>query len=367
MIGFWVAAALLASGAAALVLMRAARAATAMSSIDPRLDVYRRALKEVDDLGDRDLINADERRSIRTEAARRLIAASERPVASVSASQSPAVPVAAAAIIGIAALLLYWQVGSPGAADQPFAGRMRVWRAHPDAAPPAALAAMLDAVAKARPQDTTPLRKLAALDLELGDADGAAHTLRRAMAIAPSDAGLATTLAEVKLLQSGGVLNPDVRALFQRALKADPADPAARYYLAKAKMVDGQVPAGLAEWRSLLMEIPANDPRRSVLADEIDRVQATGQMVSATAPPTADTASRTNDAIQGMVEGLAERLAAQPQDPDGWVRLVRAYAVLGEIDKRDAALQRARSLFAGRANVVTALAQAAQTPAMANR
>ena len=31
-----------------------------------------------------------------------------------------------------------------------------------------------------------------------------------------------------------------------------------------------------------------------------------------------------------MVEGLAARLKVHPDDPAGWVRLVRAYTVLGE-------------------------------------
>ena len=38
-------------------------------------------------------------------------------------------------------------------------------------------------------------------------------------------------------------------------------------------------------------------------------------------------------AIRGMVDGLAARLAQNGHDPEGWLRLVRAYTVLGETDK----------------------------------
>ena len=56
-----------------------------------------------------------------------------------------------------------------------------------------------------------------------------------------------------------------------------------------------------------------------------------------------------------MVARLATRLDSNPNDLDGWVMLIRAYAVLGERDKamKDkamAALQRARALFATNAN-----------------
>lgn len=47
--------------------------------------------------------------------------------------------------------------------------------------------------------------------------------------------------------------------------------------------------------------------------------------------------------IRGMVESLAARLAANPDDLPGWRRLARSYRVLGEMDKaREAAVQAAR-------------------------
>ena len=45
---------------------------------------------------------------------------------------------------------------------------------------------------------------------------------------------------------------------------------------------------------------------------------------------------------------LAARLAAHPDDPAGWARLVRSYGVLGQTTQRDAALGRARVLFKDR-------------------
>jgi cytochrome c-type biogenesis protein CcmH len=66
--------------------------------------------------------------------------------------------------------------------------------------------------------------------------------------------------------------------------------------------------------------------------------------------------------IQGMVAGLAARLDANPDDPDGWIKLVRAYSVLGDTARRDATLAKARTRYKDQPKVLAALGQAAQTP-----
>jgi cytochrome c-type biogenesis protein CcmH len=48
--------------------------------------------------------------------------------------------------------------------------------------------------------------------------------------------------------------------------------------------------------------------------------------------------------IEAMVGGLAERLKREPDDADGWIRLIRSYVVLGRADEAAAA---ARAALAG--------------------
>ncbi len=55
--------------------------------------------------------------------------------------------------------------------------------------------------------------------------------------------------------------------------------------------------------------------------------------------------SERDDMIAGMVAGLAARLDSDPNDPDGWVMLVRSYATLGEHDKARRAAEQANVLF----------------------
>jgi cytochrome c-type biogenesis protein CcmH len=111
---------------------------------------------------------------------------------------------------------------------------------------------------------------------------------------------------------------------------------------------------GLADLKVLMASLPADDGRRTALAGAIAELQ--GQP-AAPAPPAPA-------AIQGMVAGLAARLEAQPNDPEGWVRLVRSYAVLGDAARRDAALQRARTLFKSRPDIAARLDDAARAEPM---
>ena len=52
--------------------------------------------------------------------------------------------------------------------------------------------------------------------------------------------------------------------------------------------------------------------------------------------------------IDGMVSGLASRLADDPDNVDGWVMLIRSYTVLGAHDRAEAAFDTAAGYFAER-------------------
>ena len=62
--------------------------------------------------------------------------------------------------------------------------------------------------------------------------------------------------------------------------------------------------------------------------------------------------------IRGMVDGLAARLEANPNDVDGWLRLSRSYGVLGESAKSIDAARKAREQAPKRPDVLVAYASA---------
>lgn len=371
MIAFWIAAAGLSAVVAALVLRGAARASLAVGAgggDDASLAVHRRQMSEIDDLAERGLLADGELKAARAEVGRRLIAAADRQQAWPAADPKmrPLVLVFAA-LTPLIALGVYMAVAAPGLVDQPYLQRVAQWRnAELSQLSPEQVAAVLQETAKAKPNDPELFRLLALTRLRAGDPTGAAQALRRAVSLAPDRVDLWVGLGEMFIAEAKGEIGTDAKRAFAEALKRDPANVIARYNLAKARIAEGDLAGGLADWRTVLAAMPADDPRRAGFAEEIARTQAAGGLVSEApveqAAAAAGDASGVDGFIQGMVASLAAKLAANPDDADGWVRLVRAYAVLGDTAKRDAALAQAQARFAGQPKVMAALRQAAQTP-----
>uniref|UniRef100_B0SVX4 Cytochrome c-type biogenesis protein CcmI n=1 Tax=Caulobacter sp. (strain K31) TaxID=366602 RepID=B0SVX4_CAUSK len=369
MIGFWIAAAGLSAFVAALMLRATARAALASGAggDDASLAVHRRQLSEIDDLAERGLLAEGELKAARAEAGRRLIAAADHLQAWPAANpKARPLVLALAAAAPMIALVIYMLVGAPGVADQPFLKRVAAWReADPAQLDPRKIAAVLEQIAIARPADPEPLKHLALARMAGGDPTGATQALRRAVTLDPARVDLWIDLGQALVAEGDGEVGADARRAFSEALKRDPGNVVARYHLARGRIADGDVSGGLADWRALLADLPAGDPRRQGFSQEIAQVQANGGLPASTAPtgqPGSTTGGDVQGMIQGMVAGLAARLETAPDDPDGWVKLVRAYAVLGAAAKRDAALAKATQRYQDQPKVLAALRQAAQTP-----
>lgn len=87
--------------------------------------------------------------------------------------------------------------------------------------------------------------------------------------------------------------------------------------------------------------VPADDVR-SPTAEQIEDISALEQ-------------EEQDEMIDGMVAGLAERLADNPDNPGGWIMLVRSYVTLGAMDRAQAAYAAALAQFAGNEAVLKRL------------
>ncbi len=360
MIAFWATAGVLSAAAAILILFRAAQAAARVEPADTTSVFYRRQLAEIGDLADRGLIGEAERKGAEAEAGRRLIDAADQPHETWSTSPSR-VPVLIIAIgAPLLAVGLYMAVGSSGMADQPFAGRMAKWLAsNPASLAPPEMAAVLGKLTKQRPNDPEGFRYLALAEGASNNPAAAVSALKRAVRIAPQRSDLWEMLGEAEVFQAGGDLTEDAKQAFAETIKRDPKNIAARFHLARARIKAGDKAGGVADWKALLADMPAADPRRA------DLQQAIAEAEGAPAPAAPQGLSGDQmAAVRGMVAGLAQRLAASPDDPAGWVQLVRAYAVLGDTAKRDAALKSAQARYAAKPDVLAELAKAAAAEPM---
>jgi cytochrome c-type biogenesis protein CcmH len=152
------------------------------------------------------------------------------------------------------------------------------------------------------------------------------------------------------LAQASNGVTKEAEDIFRAVLEQDPSDLMARYYVGLAQSTRGDREGALQMWEGVLAEAPPDAEWRGALVDQIALLRA--QLVRG------DGAGAPNP--QAMVAQLASRLDANPNDLEGWLRLIRAYSVLGESEKAGAALNRARSVFANDAQAQAALAQAAK-------
>ncbi|WP_409432398.1 hypothetical protein ACJ3XI_09300 [Litorimonas sp. RW-G-Af-16] len=61
--------------------------------------------------------------------------------------------------------------------------------------------------------------------------------------------------------------------------------------------------------------------------------------------------------ISAMVEGLALRLADNPDDPEGWTRLIRSRIVLGDFEGLIREHQQMRNVYKDRPEVITKISE----------
>lgn len=233
----------------------------------------------------------------------------------------------------------YLLLGQPQLAQRSFAA--------PNAEDVPGLVAALAHRLRNRPNDLTGWTLLGRGYLSLNDAGQAAIAFRRAAVLAPPTQRpeLLSAYGEALTLAAGSV-TPEAESAFAAALAGNPKDEAARFYLGQAYADRHQPERALALWKSLLADAPPSAPWRAELIGRMAMLQSQ----TGTAPD-----------IGAMVAGLAARLKTNPGDLDGWERLIRAYAVLGEKDRARQALADARAAMSGQPNAQAAVEAEAQS------
>jgi cytochrome c-type biogenesis protein CcmH len=350
MIGLWVAGGLL-TVAVLCVLLRPLvrqRAGANNEDRDSVVAVFRRQLAEIDaDLAAGALAAADAIRA-RAEITRRMLEAADRetrqaPLPPGTPAELPWRIGAAVGIAGLlpaAALAIYLAVGMPNPAE-----RAPAVAGH-DAASLATAAAQLSKRLEAEPGDVAGWALLGRTLASLGRFPEARDAFRHAVKLVPGDPDLHAALGEMLVASAQGTVTPEAEAEFKRA----PDDPRSRFYGAEAAAQRGDTGAARTALQALLADAPADAQWRQVVAErlaELSPGQAQPAPAAVSGPSPQDMAAAQSMSpeerqamIRSMVERLAARLEQQPEDKAGWARLARAYEVLGDTDKAQAARAR---------------------------
>jgi cytochrome c-type biogenesis protein CcmH len=308
--------------------------------------VYRDQLAEIDRDLATGLVGAAEAAAARVEISRRLLAADDAERAVVAAPSTGwrrGVAVMALAGLPVLAVALYLPLGSPRLADFPLAGRVQTASA---SQPLDNLVAQVEAHLEKNPTDGRGWSVLAPVLEKIGRFDDAVKAYRNSIAYNGDGAERRADLGEAMAAAAGGVVTAEAKAEFERAVALDASDVKARFFLGLSAEQDGRPADAAAIWRAMLASAPAGAPWRGLVQASLARVGG-GAAAPALSDDTIAAAKDMNETdrnamIRGMVARLASRLQQDGSDVEGWLRLVRAYMVLGDRDKARQALADAR-------------------------
>ncbi len=321
------------------------------------------------------------------------------------APRNRALPALIAAGVVVPAFALYMVLGSPGMPNRPYAGRdiaaeIAAREGRLEKREVLQLTARLIKNLEKRPNDLKGWKLLGRTYLTINEFEGALAAFRRATELSGRKPDVAAEYAEAMVIAEEGRIGARAKKLFAAIAAADPFNPKARYYLGLEKAQQGDVRGALQVWVDLAALSDADAP----WLDDVNRQIATaaGELgldpatlkpsakvlalsltkglggapapLPASALPPAGTAAAPRRGpsapaaprrgpssedvkaagqmpaedrramIRSMVQRLADRLEDNPDDPEGWRRLAKAYEVLGEKEKAEQARKKAKAL-----------------------
>ncbi|TXM88411.1 tetratricopeptide repeat protein, partial [Methylobacterium sp. WL103] len=256
--------------------------------------------------------------------------------------------------IPLVALLAYGLYGSPDLPAQTPGDRQAAQSGAQDLMK---AVGQIEARLAADPNDARGWAVLAPVYMRLGRFEDAARAYAAIVRIKGETAESLSDWGEAMVAAGNGIVPPEAKAALTRALALDPKAPKPRFYLARAAEQNGDTPEAIRQLSALNDTSPADAPWLRLVRENLARLrgepapQLSGTPVKGAGNGAAKGAGKDapglppeqRAAIQGMVDGLDERLAAKGGTVDEWLRLARSRSVLGEPERAQAVLERARA------------------------
>lgn len=363
------------------------------------MQVYRDQLAEADrDLARGTLTEAEAGR-VKTEIARRILEADKlsQGESVAPAAKTPWLAMAAILIAMAGGVVLYSRLGVPWYPDLPIRERLAMAdtamanRPSQEAAEATITPQLIEpndefrelmeklraAVDPATATDLRGLELLAQNETALGNHIAARRAQARLIEVKGADATAEdhVTLAEMMILAAGGYVSPEAETELTRSLERDPKNGLALYFSGLMFAQGGRYDRAFTLWQPLLQQGPENAPWIRPIRAQIEEVAARAGMsyqlpeagqTALPGPSDADMQAAADmspedrqQMIEGMVDGLKQRLATEGGTAEEWARLISALATLGRKDEAKAILGEARGIFADYPNELAFIEAAA--------
>lgn len=330
--------------------------------------VYRRQLEDLERDAERGLIPASEIEEARAEIGRRLLASERRrELSEANADQSAKstdqkLNNMVATFVGIAvpllAIAVYFSLGRPEltlrAPDHVIEPSTC---ANPSDLEIGKLASNLVSLLQTRSSDVQGWAHLARTNVSIGCYLEGAQAYAALIELDGVQADYLAAMGEAIVLANNGYVNELAESSFQQAMSVQSDHVRARYYHGLYLFQRDQTKAALDIWLALLEETTPQDEHFDVLNAQVQSAIAKLRRETLSefpgepsAPPASlnlekEFSAEDREMITGMVAGLAARLEADPNDIEGWERLIRSYVVLGDKTKARDAFAKASLTF----------------------
>lgn len=342
---FWIIAASLTLCACLAVLLPVVRdGKPAAADADFDLEVYQDQLAELDRDVARGTIERTEAEQARAEIGRRILKlAGDQKATSYAAGARLGRVVLTFAVLAVpvASWGIYTATGSPHLPAQPLHARLG---GDPAQSSVEELVARAEGHLAANPGDGRGWDVLAPIYYRIGRFQDASVAYRNAIRLLGSTAAREVGLGEAIAAEAGGMVTTEAQEAFERALALEPQNPRAQFLLATALAQEGRREEAAAAWRAMQAGLAPDSPWRGAIAQALARLDEEAGTPGPSAQDMEAAALMSDkdraEMIDNMVAGLDRRLRDNPQDAEGWRRLVQSYVVLGRLDEAGDALAR---------------------------
>ena len=249
------------------------------------------------------------------------------------------------------ALGLYWQLGAPTAIEAQPAGHGNAQQ----------IQQMIDGMAdklKANPDNPRGWAMLGRAYKAVNRLPEAVQAFEKAGTAVNTDADLLVEYAELLAMQAGNSLKGQPAQMVSEALRLNPEHPMGLMLSGIASFQDEKFKDAVTKWEKLLAMMNPDSPDAEQMRSNIAEARGKAGMSPPTESnklppvPAGAAAGMTPEKINEMVNKLAERLKANPDDLPGWARLARAYKVQGRLDEAEQAYAKTGKLLDTDADLV---------------
>jgi cytochrome c-type biogenesis protein CcmH len=355
---FWIVVAILTALVALVLISPLRRKPDDRTDDQPNeIAVYQDQLKELDRERETGLIGDVEADYARAEIGRRLISAADVQQAMQTPTNVACVNKWTArsvlAAIPLVGLCLYIWLGNPEQPDMPLEARLENPGDNIDL-----ILAKIERHLAQNPDDARGWDVVAPVYFTVGRWDDAQNAFRNAIRLDGENIARLTGLGETLVNSNSGIVIEEARSLFQRILMVEPGNPRAQFYNGLAAEQSGRFDDAKRIYQALADSSAADASWMPLVRQHLAKIDgAAGSTsdvtVAAKGPTSADVEAASSmsqedrqSMIQGMVDGLEARLEDNPDNIDGWLQLLRSYAVLGDKDKASSTLANALKTFA---------------------